>query len=66
MDPPQKVASLQSFNGIINYLQKFSPVLSELSEPLTKLCKSGVKWAWESEQQSAFEALKMSSQHSQS
>ena len=58
MDPPQNVAILQSFNGMVNYLKKFSPVLSELSEPLRRLCKSGVKWAWESEQQSAFEAVK--------
>ena len=58
MDQPQNVASLQSFNGMVNYLKKFSPVLSELSEPLRRLCKSGVKWAWESEQQKAFEAIK--------
>ena len=49
MDPPQNVASLKSFNGMVNYLKKFSPVLSELSEPLRRLCKSGVEWAWESE-----------------
>ena len=55
MDPPQSVASLQSFNGMVNYLKKFSPVLSELSEPLRRLCKSGIEWAWESEQQNAFE-----------
>ena len=58
MDPPQNIASLQSFNGMINHLKKFSPVLSELSEPLRRLYKSGVKWAWESEQQNAFEAIK--------
>ena len=58
MDPPQNVANLQSFNGMINYLKKFSPVLSELSEPLRRLCKSGAEWAWESEQQSAFETIK--------
>ena len=40
MDPPQNVASLQSFNGMVNY---FSPVLSELSEPLRRLCKAGVE-----------------------
>ena len=55
MDPPQNVASLQSFNGMI---KKFSPVLSELSEPLRRLCKSGVEWAWELGQQSASEAIK--------
>ena len=58
MDPPQNIASLQSFNGMVNYLKKFSPVLSELSEPLRRLCKSGVEWAWESEQQNTFEAIK--------
>ena len=58
MDPPQDVASLQSFNGMVNYLKKFSPVLSEISEPLRRLCKSGVKWAWESEQENALEAIK--------
>ena len=58
MDPPQNVAHLQSFNGMINYLKKFSQVLSKLSEPLRKLHKSGIKWAWESEQQDAFEAIK--------
>ena len=58
MDPPQNVTSLQSFNGMVNYLKKFSPVLSELSEPLRRLCKSGVEWVWESKQQNAFEAIK--------
>ena len=58
MDPPQNVASLQSFNGMVNYLKRFSPVLSELSEPFRRLYKSRVEWAWESEQQNAFEAIK--------
>ena len=58
MEPPQNVASLQSFNGMVNYLKKFSPVLSELPEPLRRLCNSGVERAWESEQQNAFEAIK--------
>ena len=58
IEPPQNVASLQSFNGMVNYLKKLGPVLSKLSEPLKRLCKSGVKWAWESEQQTAFEAIK--------
>ena len=30
MDPPQHVASLQSFSGMVNYLKRFKPVLSEL------------------------------------
>ena len=58
MDPPQNVTNLQFFNGMVNYLEKLSPVLFKLSEPLRRLCKSGVKWAWESEQQNALEAIK--------
>ena len=58
MDPPQNMVNLQSFNGMVNYLKKFSPVLSELSEPLRRLCKSGVEWVWELEQQNAFEVIK--------
>ena len=49
---------LQVFQWYGELLKKFGPVLSELSEPLRRLCKSGVKWAWESEQQNAFEAIK--------
>ena len=52
------MANLLSFNGMVNYPEKFSPVLSELSEPLRRLCKSGVGWAWKLEQQDAFEAIK--------
>ena len=37
MDPPQNIASLQSFNGMMNYLKKFNPVLSELSEPFSRV-----------------------------
>ena len=58
MDTPQNVPNIQSFNGMVYYLKRFSPVLSELSQPLRRLCKSGVEWAWESKQQNAFEAIK--------
>ena len=58
MQPPQSIQQLQSFNGMVNYLKRFSPVLSELTEPLRKLQKSDTVWAWESEQQTAFEKTK--------
>ena len=45
MNPPQNVANLQSFNGMVNYLKKFSPVLLKLSKPLRRICKYGVDWA---------------------
>ena len=58
MQPLQSIQQLQSFNGMVNYLKRFSPVLSELAEPLRKLQKSDTVWAWESEQQTAFEKTK--------
>ena len=35
--PLQSMQSLQSFNGMVNYLKIFSPVLTELSEHLRRL-----------------------------
>ena len=58
MKPPQSIPQLQSFNGIVNYIKRFSPVLSELTEPLRRLQKSDTVWAWGSEQQVAFEKTK--------
>ena len=39
MKLPQSIQSLQSSNGMVNYLRIFSPVLTELSEPLRRLQK---------------------------
>ena len=58
MPAPQSIQSLQSFNGMVNYLKRFSPVLTDLAEPLRRLQKWDTIWAWESEQQQAFEKIK--------
>ena len=58
MKPPQSIQSLQSFNAMVNYLKRFSPFLTELSEPLRRLQKCETVWAWECEQQTAFEKIK--------
>ena len=58
MKPPQPIQTLKSLNGMVNYLKLFSPVLTELSEPLRRLQKHDTVWAWESEQQTAFEKIK--------
>ena len=57
MKPPQSIQTLQSFNGMVNYF-RFSPVLTELSEPLRRLQKCDTVWTWESEQQTAFKKIK--------
>ena len=56
--PLQSMQSHHSFNGVVNYLIRFSPVLTELLEPLRRLQKWDTVWAWESEQQTAFEKIK--------
>ena len=43
---------------MVNYLKRFSSVLTELSEPLRILQKCGTVWAWGSEQPTAFEKIK--------
>ena len=39
MPAPQSIQSLQSFNGMVNYVKRFSPVLTDLAEPLRRLQK---------------------------
>ena len=58
MKPPQSLQALQSFNGMVNYLRRFSAVLTELLEPLRRLQKQDTVWAWEYEQQTAFKKIK--------
>ena len=42
MQPPQILTELQSFMGMINYLNRFSPVISQISDPLRQLMKKEV------------------------
>ena len=49
---------VQSFIGIINYLAKFSPRLSELAEPIRELAKDKVQFNWGPEHQQAFVQMK--------
>ena len=58
MPPPYNKKEVQSFIGMINYLTKFSPHLTELSEPVRELIKEKVPFNWGPEHQESFEALK--------
>ena len=39
MELPQDVETMRSFLGLVNYLNRFSPRLAELSDPLRQICR---------------------------
>ena len=58
MEPPKDVREVQRFNGMVNYLARFMPNLSEKIEPLRRLTNKDAEWSWEKEQKGAFEKIK--------
>ena len=54
---PTSEKEVQSFIGMINYLSKFSPRLTELAEPIRELTKEKVPFNWGLEHQKKFTML---------
>ena len=52
------MSDLRRFLGMINQLGKFSPDISELSQPLRELLSSRKTWLWGQAQDQAFQQLK--------
>ena len=44
MDLPRDVETMRSFLGLVNYLNRFSPHLAELSEPLREVCRQDTEF----------------------
>ena len=44
MNLPKDVETMRSFLGLVNYLNRFSPCLAELSEPLRQICRQNVEF----------------------
>ncbi|XP_053380302.1 uncharacterized protein K02A2.6-like [Mercenaria mercenaria] len=55
---PTNVSEVRSFLAMTNYVSRFIPNYSTITEPLRQLIKKGVDWKWDKEQQDAFETLK--------
>ena len=55
---PSSKKEVQSFIGMINYLSKFSPRLTELAEPIRELVEEKVPFNWGPEHQESFAMLK--------
>ena len=58
MPAPTDVTGVQRLNGMVNYLSRFLPRLSQVMEPIRRLTIKGVDWIWGPEQRTAFKAMK--------
>lgn len=58
MPAPTDKKGIQRLLGTINYLAKFVPNMSAVTEPIRKLLKEEHEFIWTHEQQQAFEKLK--------
>lgn len=62
--PPNTIEEVQSFLGLVNYVNKWIPNFSTITEPIRRLLilklsqKSDISVHWKSEQAAAFEELK--------
>ena len=58
METPRTVSDLRRFLGMVNQLGKFSPSISELTQPLRELLSTRREWLWGPEQDRAFSNVK--------
>ena len=60
MPPPTDKSGIQRFLGLVNYVAKFIPGLSEKTKLLRDLIKRDTEWHWDENHQNAFDELKKS------
>lgn len=58
MNPPKDVPSLLRFLGMVTYLTNYLPSLASAAEPLRRLTNKDEPWAWNEEQEEAYQQLK--------
>ena len=58
MKPPQSKKELETFLGMVNYLAKFAPNLSDMTAPLRQLLKGDSEFIWDATHDAAFENVK--------
>ena len=54
MQPPSNIKQVQSFLGLVNQLEKFSPNYAMITTKIRTLLKTGVKFDWTPEHQDEF------------
>jgi hypothetical protein len=60
MPAPTDTKGLKRFLGMVNYLAKFLPLLSDMTEPLRRLEDKDVEWCWLEQHQQAYYTVKKS------
>lgn len=58
MKPPTNTGELETFLGIVTYLSKFAPNLSEVTSPLRVLLTQNVEFHWDKPQADDFQKAK--------
>lgn len=58
MPTPECKKDVERFLGMVTYLAKFVPNMSQNTEPLRRLTRDEVAWHWEKEHQNTFNNLK--------
>ena len=58
MPTPEDITDLRRFCGLVQFLSKFIPGLSELAAPLRALTHKGIEWDWAAAQQKSFDEIK--------
>ena len=58
MKAPTNITELRRFLGMVTYLSKFSPNLSQKVKPLRDLLSSKYEWVWDTSQQDAFDQIR--------
>ena len=58
MPAPTDVKGLKRFLGMVNYLAKFLPSLSDMTKPLRRLEDRDVEWCWLEQHQQTFNNVK--------
>ena len=58
MNTPKSKEEVQRFLGMVTYLAKFIPNLSQTASPLRALLEKDVEWHWTQQQAMSFESLK--------
>ena len=58
MEPPRDRNELQTVLGMITYLSRFAPSLSEITAPMRSLMRENTEFVWDSPQQQAFNRVK--------